>query len=213
MQKQNLKSNAADVTVIAISAALMTICSWISIPAFGPFVPFTLQTFAVFLIAGLFDLKCSLTAVSAYILLGVFGVPVFSGFKSGIAAITGVTGGYIIGFVFSVLIIALFKKLEPGSVVFLIIGMTVGLAVCYAFGTAWFYFVYARTGQIKSIGSILSLCVVQFLIPDAVKMVLALILIDRLTLPLSRIGINPQMKKEYFQKPKLLKSNGFTVKK
>ncbi len=189
MQKENLKSNVLFITTTAVSIALLTVCSWISIPALGPFVPFTLQTFAVFLIAGLFDLRCSLTAVAAYILLGAAGVPVFSGFKSGIAAITGVTGGYIIGFLFSVLIIALFKKTKPGSVVFLIIGMILGLAVCYTFGTAWFYYVFARTGDVKSIGAILSLCVIPFLIPDAIKMALAVILVDRLSMPLSKIGL------------------------
>lgn len=189
MKKQNLKSNVLFITTTALSAALLTVCSWISVPAFGPFVPFTMQTFAVFLIAGLFDLRCSVSAVLAYILLGAAGVPVFSGFKSGLGAIMGATGGYIIGFVFTVLIIEAFKKMKPGSIVVLIAGMILGLAVCYAFGTGWFYFVFSGSGEVKSIGAILSMCVMPFLIPDAVKLTLAVILVDRLSLPLAKIGI------------------------
>ncbi len=190
MQKQNINKRVLLLTTSALSVALLAVCSWISIPALGPFVPFTLQTFAVFLIAGLFELECSLTSVAAYILLGAVGVPVFAGFKGGIAALIGPTGGYIIGFVFSVLIIALFKRIKPGSVLFLIIGMIAGLAICYAFGTVWFYIVFSRNGDAKSIGTILSLCVTPFIIPDAIKLSLAVILIDRLSLPLSRIGID-----------------------
>ena len=189
MKKQNINKNLIYLTISGLSAALLAVCSWISIPALGPSVPFTLQTFAIFLIAGLFDTRCSLTAVAAYILLGAAGVPVFSGFKGGIGVLMGVTGGYIVGFLFSVLIISAFKRFKLGSMLFLIIGMIAGLAVCYTFGTAWFYFVFSRTGESKSIGAILSLCVIPFLIPDALKMALAAIIIDRLSVPLSKIGI------------------------
>ena len=78
MQKEKINPNLITVTSVGICAALLTICSWISIPALGPFVPFTLQTFAVFLIAGLFPLKTSLCSVVVYIALGAVGVPVFS---------------------------------------------------------------------------------------------------------------------------------------
>ena len=68
-----------------IYAALMTgiivICSWISIPSV---VPFTLQTFAVFCALGFLGWGCGGLAVAAYILLGAFGLPVFSGFVGGV---------------------------------------------------------------------------------------------------------------------------------
>lgn len=188
MKKENISSNILDVTAVGISAALLTICAWISVPAVGPFVPFTLQTFAVFLIGALFSVKVSALSVVVYIALGAVGLPVFTGFKSGAAAVTGPTGGYIVGFLFAAVIIALFRRIKPGSILFAVLGMIAGLAVCYAFGTAWFYFVFARTGETKSLASILSLCVLPFLIPDALKMALAAVLASRLSLPLSRIG-------------------------
>lgn len=190
---ESRKSNILNLTFVALSVAMLAVCSWISIPALGPFVPFTLQTFAVFLIAGLFNWKMSLTSVVVYILLGVVGVPVFSGFKGGLYALLGPTGGYIVGFLFCVLIISLFKYIGKESVLSLVVGMIVGLAVCYAFGTVWFYFV---TGQSKGIFAILSLCVFPFLIPDAVKMVLAVILVNRLQIPLKKIGFKPENVKE-----------------
>ncbi len=194
MQKEKINPNLITITSVGICAALLTICSWISIPALGPFVPFTLQTFAVFLIAGLFPLKTSLCSVVVYIALGAVGVPVFSGFKSGLAAVTGPTGGYIIGFVFAVLLIWAIKRIKAGSVLFLVVGMIAGLAVCYAFGTVWFYIVYAKTGEAMGIMRILSLCVFPFLIPDAVKMALAVLLVNRLSAPLSKLGFTEAAK-------------------
>ncbi len=188
MQKEKINPHLISVITVGVCAALLTVCSWISIPAFGPFVPFTLQTFAVFLIAGLFPFKESILTVVIYIALGMAGVPVFSGFKSGIAAVTGPTGGYIVGFLLAVVIISLFKRLKPGSILFLIIGMIAGLAVCYAFGTGWFYFVFLNTEKQKGILEILSICVFPFLIPDAVKMAVAVLLVNRLSLPLTKLG-------------------------
>lgn len=185
MQKEKIDPKLITVLSVGVCAALMTICSWISIPIV---VPFTLQTFAVFLIAGLFSLKVSMLSITVFIALGAVGLPVFSGFKSGLAAVMGPTGGYMVGFLFTALIIWLFKTIKPSSVPFLVIGMSLGLAVCYMFGTIWFYIVYARTGNVMSGAKILSLCVLPFLIPDAVKMALAVLLVNRLTAPLSKMG-------------------------
>lgn len=84
-----------DMALIAAFAAVITVCAWISVPAA---VPFTLQTFAVFLAVGLLGGKRGTIAVAVYILLGAVGVPVFSGFNGGLGALLGITGGYILGF-------------------------------------------------------------------------------------------------------------------
>ncbi len=84
-----------DMTLIAMFAAIMAVCSWISIPA--P-VPFTLQTMAVFLAVGLLGGKRGTIAVAIYILLGAVGLPVFAGFSGGLGTLLGLTGGYIFGF-------------------------------------------------------------------------------------------------------------------
>ncbi len=67
-----------------------------------------------------------------------------------------------------------------GKLVPLIISMVIGILVCYAFGTGWFAFVYAKQGTPATLGTILGWCVIPFLIPDAVKIVVAAILTNRL---------------------------------
>lgn len=188
MNNQKFNSGIMTITAAAMSAALITVCSWISIPALGPFVPFTLQTFAVFVIAGLFDLKTGVISIMVYLFMGAVGVPVFSGFKSGFAAITGPTGGYLVGFLFMIVTICLFKKIKSESIVYLIIGMSIGLVLCYIFGTIWFYCVFAHNGDSKSFISILSICVIPFIIPDILKMTAAVILVSRVYSPLKRLG-------------------------
>ena len=60
----------------------MAICSWITIPAT---VPFTLQTFAVFVTVGLLGGRKGTAAIAAYLLMGAIGLPVFAGFSGGSA--------------------------------------------------------------------------------------------------------------------------------
>ena len=101
-------SRLTQIVFIGLFAALIAVCSQIQIP--GP-VPFTLQTFAVFLAAGLLGGKRGSIAVLIYILLGAIGLPVFAGFKGGIGALLGTTGGYILGFILSMLVFILFELL------------------------------------------------------------------------------------------------------
>ena len=86
-----------DLIYMALCAALIAICSWITVPAT---IPFTMQTFAVFCVLGLLGGRRGSMAILVYILLGVVGLPVFSGFQGGIGALLGTTGGYIVGFIF-----------------------------------------------------------------------------------------------------------------
>ena len=164
------KSKTYDMAYIAIFTVLMAVCSWVSIPAT---VPFTLQTFGVFVAVGVLGGKRGSLAVLIYILLGVVGVPVFAGFSGGIGAILGTTGGYIVGFLFSALVMWGFEKIAGKKPVIQIISMIAGLVVCYAFGTAWFMVVYARQSGAVGLGTVLGWCVIPFIIPDVIKIVLA----------------------------------------
>ena len=126
------RSKTYDMVYIAVFAVLIAICSWISIPMT---VPFTLQTFAVFLAVGVLGGKRGSLAVLIYILLGAVGIPVFAGFSGGVHALLGNTGGYIIGFLFSALVMWLIEKLFGRKTWVLGISMVLGLIVCYAIGT------------------------------------------------------------------------------
>ena len=97
--KTTLKTR--DITYIGIMAALMAVCSWISIPTA---VPFTMQTFGVFFAVGALGGKRGTIAIAVYLLLGAAGLPVFAGFSGGIGALAGQTGGYLLGFILSAMI-------------------------------------------------------------------------------------------------------------
>lgn len=172
----NQKISTIDLIYIAFGAALITVCSWISIPTV---VPFTLQTFAVFAVLSILGGKRGTLSVLVYILLGAVGLPVFSGFKSGAAVLLGTTGGYIIGFLLTGLIYIAMKEISGRKQPFEVISLLLGLIACYTFGTIWFMNVYAtKTGPI-GIGAALSWCVIPFIIPDIIKLVIALLISNR----------------------------------
>lgn len=171
------KNKTLDMVYIAVCAVLIAVCSWISIPTT---VPFTLQTFGVFLTVGLLGGKRGSLSVLIYLLLGAVGVPVFAGFSGGIGVIAGSTGGYIIGFLFSALLMWAMEKIPGKKTWVLALSMVLGLIVCYAFGTAWFMVVYAGNGNPVGLWTALGWCVFPFIIPDIVKIVLALVLCKRL---------------------------------
>ncbi|MDO4305443.1 MAG: biotin transporter BioY [Eubacteriales bacterium] len=164
------RSKTYDMAYIAIFAVLMAICSWISIPMA---VPFTLQTFGVFIAVGILGGKRGTISVLVYILLGAVGIPVFAGLSGGIGVLLNTTGGYIIGFLFSALAMWGMEHLFGRKPAVQIISMVVGLVICYAFGTAWFMVVYMRTNEAVGLGTVLGWCVIPFIIPDLVKIALA----------------------------------------
>ena len=92
----------------------------------------------------------------------------------------GKTGGYILGFVLSALVMALMQRLLPRRCVFTLLSMALGLLACYAAGSVWFMQVYTQTKGAISLGAVLSICVVPYLIPDAIKIVLACLISERL---------------------------------
>ena len=89
-------SRTRTIALCGLSIALLTVSAWITIPL-GP-IPFTLQTFMlVFLVLSL-TFRQSVITVFGYLLLGALGAPVFAGFKGGLGALMGPTGGFLIGF-------------------------------------------------------------------------------------------------------------------
>lgn len=164
------KWSAKDMAYVAIMAVVIAICSWISIPTT---VPFTLQTFAVFLAVGVLGGRRGTFAVLVFILLGAVGVPVFAGFQGGIGVLLGTTGGYLLGFLLSALLYWAMTRALGEKTPVMVAAMVLGLIVCYAFGTAWFMVVYARNAGAIGLGTALGWCVFPFIIPDLVKIALA----------------------------------------
>ena len=171
------KLTVRDMAYIALFAVVMAICSWISIPYV---VPFTLQTFGIFLAVGVLGGKRGTLAVLIYILLGCVGLPVFAGFSGGIGILLGSTGGYIVGFLFTALIMWAMEKVPGNKTVVMIISMVLGLLACYGFGTVWFVVVYAQKTGPVGLWTALGWCVFPYILPDLAKMALALVLRKRL---------------------------------
>ena len=169
---------AADLTSAALFTVGLAVCTWISVPA-AP-VPFTMQTFAVFAALGTLGGRRGTMAVAAYLLLGFAGLPVFSGFQGGPGVLLGATGGYILGFLAAALLYWALTARLGSSLPVAAGAMVLGLLACYAFGTAWFLRVYARTAGPVGLGAALGMCVVPFVLPDFVKLALALALSRRL---------------------------------
>ena len=129
---ENLKNKKLYKLVLsAMFVAVIAICSWISIPTT---VPFTLQTLGIFIAAGLLGWKYGTLSVAVYILLGLVGVPVFANFSSGVGAIMGPTGGYIIGFLFTAVFLAATRGEKYNFKRYALLGCVVGIPLIYLFG-------------------------------------------------------------------------------
>ncbi|MGM9613738.1 MAG: biotin transporter BioY [Butyricicoccus sp.] len=153
----------------ALFAALTAVCSQLVIPT--PWmIPISMSTLAVFLSGALLGPKWGTLAQAVYLLLGLAGVPVFAGFRGGFQVLAGPTGGYLIGYLAAAALTGLLvsrvrtRWMPPFA-------MVVGLAACYAFGTAWFM-VLNQT----AFGAALSLCVLPYLPGDAIKIAVASVL-------------------------------------
>ena len=171
-----MKFHTKDLCYMALMAVLIAVCSWISIQTV---VPFTLQTFAVFCALELLGGARGTVAVAVYLLLGAVGVPVFAGFTGGLGILFGTTGGYLLGFLLTGLVYWLFERLGR-SLWLRSAALLIGLALCYAFGTLWFVELYSRANGPLSVMTALGWCVLPFLLPDGVKLVLAMLLSARL---------------------------------
>lgn len=144
----------------SVFAALIAMCAWIAVPI--PPVSFTLQTFAVLLALGVLEGRWGCACVGLYLLLGLVGLPVFSGFRGGASALIGPTGGFLWGFLAAALCYWALQRLGR------LPAMIGAQLVCYACGCLWFT-LYAGGG----FGGAVLVCVVPYLLPDAVKLALA----------------------------------------
>ena len=174
MQSKRQKT-VQNLTLIALFAAIIAVCSWITVPV-GT-IPITLQTFAVCVAAGMLGWRRGCAAIAVWLGLGAVGLPVFSGFQGGIGRIVGPTGGYMVGFFATALIVGAAVSLFRGRPAALTLSMILGIAACYAFGTVWFLILM---GGKSTLGGALAACVLPFILPDLVKIALATLICARM---------------------------------
>ncbi len=167
----NSKLNVKVMVEVALVTALLCIlCPWQIPLGFSP-VPISLAVFAVMIGVYAIGWKLGTLACLLYILLGLVGVPVFAGFSAGLPKLAGPTGGYILGYLLVAIVTGLAVEKFEEKIWVHIIGMVLGVALCYILGTIWFLQVMEE----QTLASALSMCVIPFIPADAVKIVVAAI--------------------------------------
>ena len=158
----------------AFFTALTVVCSQIAIPTpWG--VPINLALFSVYLSGALLGAFWGTLSMVLYVLLALAGVPVLAGLRGGASAVFGVTGGYIVGYILAAFAVGLIARLWGRSIAKLITACSAGCFLCYLFGTVWFS-IYSDTGFFVA----LSLCVLPYLIGDALKIAVCAVISSRL---------------------------------
>ncbi|WP_270376837.1 biotin transporter BioY [Mediterraneibacter faecis] len=166
----NQKIRTKQMVLIALMTAVTCVLGPLSIPLpFSP-VPISLTNFAIFLAIFVLGMKSGTISFIIYLLLGAVGVPVFSSFRGGFQVLAGPTGGYLIGFIFLALIMGFALDHFDRKLVPTIIGMIIGMVVCYAFGTVWL----AKLLSL-SFKEGLMMGVIPYLPGDAAKIIIAAI--------------------------------------
>ena len=164
------KSRIYEMVLIAVMTAVTCVLAPISLVIPVSPVPISLAMLAIFVSVYVLDMKRATVSYALYLLLGLVGVPVFSGFSSGPAKLFGPTGGYLIGFVFLVIICGYFIDRWTSKIYMCVLGMVLGTIVCYAFGTAWLAYVAHM-----DFGAALMAGVIPFLPGDAAKIIIAIL--------------------------------------
>ncbi len=154
-------------SMIGLATAVTCVLAPLSIPIPVSPVPITLTNLVILLNIYIIGYQEATISLLVYLLLGTAGLPVFSGFSGGLGKLAGPTGGYLIGFIFLVLIAGLFITKFPSSPILAVVGMILGMAVTYGFGTIWL----AIQMELSFLEA-LSIGVIPYLIGDAVKILL-----------------------------------------
>ena len=170
------ENNTKNLVTIALFSVFISACAWICVPSV---VPFTLQTFGVFLSLIYLGGKKGTLSIILYILLGTVGLPVFSGGSGGIGVLFSLNGGYIFGLLFVGIIFLLFERLGCKKYI-QFISLLCGLVICYIIGALHFSLVYFQNGNTITFYKAILLCIVPYIIPDLLKIYISVILGNKL---------------------------------
>lgn len=130
-----MKTNVFQYTLTAFCAAIIAVLAQITIPL--PLVPITGQTLAIGLVVTILGLKFGSYAVVLYVCLGAIGLPVFQMFTGGLGILVGPTGGYIIGFIPTAIVMGLYFKKFGTTLFHALIANLIGMMITLVFGAVW----------------------------------------------------------------------------
>lgn len=194
------QSRSRSIVYCAAAIACMAVTAWVTVPI-GP-VPLSLSPLAIFFTLFALKPRDAFIAICGYVALGAIGLPVFTGFRGGIGALFGPTGGFIMGFVVGACIVlplshllskrAAFASDECATFLggqvkrgFLLRSLIVGVcfaAIYYVFGWLWLMWVGQLTAEAAFVAA-----VAPFVVPDLLKMLLAVFLAQAVGAAQSRL--------------------------
>ena len=155
--------------LIALMTAITCIFAPMAIPIPVSPVPISLTNLVIMISIYVLGFKDATISYIVYLLLGLVGLPVFSGFTGGLGKLAGPTGGYLIGYIPCAITVGLFSDMaKKHRVLWDIVGMILGTALLYTLGTAWFMFVSGNTLKYS-----LAACVLPFIAGDSIKIAAA----------------------------------------
>ena len=160
------KINIHHLTLIGVMAAVTCILGPLSLPI--GIVPISLTNLAIYFSVYVLGQKRGTLSYIVYLLIGLIGLPVFSGFSGGFTKLFGPTGGYLIGFIFMAFISGIFIEKFSNKIYMCFLGMILGTIVAYILGTAWLAYQANLT-----FNATLSIGVLPFIPGDIAKMVIA----------------------------------------
>ena len=171
MKNDTETPRTTDHTKTMVMTALMTALTCIFGPMTVPIgpVPISLAPLCIFFSVYVLGMKKGTMAICLYLLIGLAGLPVFSGFSGGPAKLFGPTGGYLIGYIFMALIAGFFIDRFPGRYVVQFAGMFLGICACYALGTMWLAY---SAGM--SLAAAFAAGVAPFILLDVLKIVVSI---------------------------------------
>lgn len=162
--------------VSALCAALTGILAWVVVPVPFSLVPVSGQTLGVMIAGILLPPRYAAFSQSIYLALGVIGLPIFAAGGSGPGIILGPTGGYLWSFVIAAWLISKGIRLTDSRIWQLVMLILGGVGIIYLFGTLQLMLV----AELTLTQALLS-GMAPFILGDALKVVLAWVLAQRLT--------------------------------
>lgn len=155
-------------TRIALTTSLLCILAPLAIP-FTSGVPFSLSTLVIMATSILLGPKQATLSILLYLLIGCFGLPVFSNYQAGPSVLLEPTGGFLLGYLFLAFFTSFF--LHPTKPIqTLLSGLLLGNSILYLFGCVWFSLVMHA-----SLSQVFIVCVLPFLVTDSIKIALILV--------------------------------------
>lgn len=174
--------HARDVAYVALFVALITVSAYLAIPSE---IPFTLQSFGIYLTLSAIGGKRGTAAVCCYVAMGAIGLPVFAGVKGGLGVILGPTGGYIFGFVLGAVAFWIIETIFKKSLLTTVFSTAITCIVYLVCGTFWYATVYLGSMSKVIISTAMTTCALPFVFPEIVKILLSTILVRKLKTKIS----------------------------